>query len=172
MSSLESNLSEYDANSVPNGGNMSIGIVVSEWNNDITFALRDGCIETLKENGVEHDQIHTINVPGTYELPVGARLLFGKEKLDAIICIGCVIKGETMHDEYINNAVAQGIMNLGLSSGKPVIFGVLTPNDKQQALDRAGGKYGNKGVEAAITAMKMIELANKCKMTNQGIGFQ
>ncbi len=171
MSSENKNLSTHDPKSVPNGKGMKIGIIVSEWNEDITFALRDGCLATLLKYKVNQKDILIEYVPGAYELPIGARLLAGKEKLDGVVCLGCVIKGETKHDEYINSAVAQGIMNLSLSSGKPIIFGLLTPNDKQQALDRAGGKYGNKGDEAAITALKMIALAKKCKQPKKGIGF-
>jgi len=111
------------------------------------------------------------HVPGAFELPLGARIVMGQEKIDAAICLGCVIKGETEHDVYINNAVATGIMTLGLTSKKPVIFGVLTPNTKQQALDRAGGKHGNKGVEAATTAIKMVHLNNPDHNSKKSIGF-
>jgi len=110
-------------------------------------------------------------VPGAFELPLGARIIMGQEKIDAAICLGCVIKGETDHDIYINNAVASGIMTLGLTSKKPIIFGLLTPNTKQQALDRAGGKYGNKGVEAAQTAMAMVHLNDPDRSTKKTIGF-
>lgn len=171
MSSANRNLSEHNPNDIPSGNEMNIGIIVSEWNEDITFALRDGCLATLMKYGVNQTNIHVEYVPGAYELPIGARLLAGKEKLDGVICLGCVIKGETEHDVYINNAVAQGIMNLSLSSSKPIIFGLLTPNDKQQAIDRAGGKYGNKGDEAAITALKMIKLSKDCKLPKKGIGY-
>jgi 6,7-dimethyl-8-ribityllumazine synthase len=113
-----------------------------------------------------------ITVPGAFELPSGAKLLLSQLSLDAVVCIGCVIKGETKHDEYISQAVANGIMQLSLMSGKPVIFGVLTPLDMQQALDRAGGKYGNKGIEAAHTALQMIQLQADIKQKDKkGIGF-
>jgi 6,7-dimethyl-8-ribityllumazine synthase len=170
MSSANQNLSST-ANHKIDGSSYNIGIVVSQWNNDITNELLKGCIDTLIENGVIMENIHTIEVPGAFELPVGAKMLAGKEKFNAIICIGCVIKGDTKHDEYINNAVASGIMTLSIVSGKPIIFGVLTPNDHQQALDRAGGKYGNKGIEAAMTALKMAELASSLKESKKGIGF-
>ncbi|MEM9836408.1 MAG: 6,7-dimethyl-8-ribityllumazine synthase, partial [Bacteroidota bacterium] len=127
----------------------------SDWNKDITHTLYQGCFDTLIKHGADEENIHTLQVPGTFELPAGARMIAGKQKLDAVICLGCVIKGETKHDEYINTAVAQGLINLSIATGKPYIFGVLTPNTHEQALDRAGGKYGNKGVEAAITAIRM-----------------
>jgi 6,7-dimethyl-8-ribityllumazine synthase len=171
MSSKEKNLSKQNKESIPSGKGKSIGIVVSEWNEDITFSLRDACIDFLLEHQVKKKDIYIKYVPGAFELPLGARLLSGKEKLDAVICLGCVIKGETTHDQYINTAVSTGIMNLSLTSGKPIIFGLLTPNDKQQAIDRAGGKHGNKGIEAAATALKMIEFASDCKRPSGGIGF-
>ena len=109
---------------------------------------------------------------GAFELPAAAKMLLSQKSLDAIICIGCVIKGETKHDEYISHAVANGLINLSLVSSKPIIFGVLTPNDMQQALDRSGGKHGNKGIEAAHTAIKMIHLANQIKNGDKKkIGF-
>jgi 6,7-dimethyl-8-ribityllumazine synthase len=122
-------------------------------------------------NGVNADNIHSIHVPGAFELPLGAKILASNEKVDALICLGCVIKGDTKHDEYISNAVANGIMTLNLASSKPVIFGVLTPNDMQQALDRSGGKHGNKGVESAMTALKMVALAKSFKSSKKGIGY-
>ncbi len=154
---------------LPSGKGMSMGIVVSDWNKEITHAMLTACRDTLIEAGVESDDIHICHVPGTFELPFGAKTLLGQKKLDAVICIGCVIKGETDHDKYINQAVSTGIMHLGLTSGKPVIFGVLTPNNMEQALDRAGGKYGNKGVEAATTAIYMAALGKEDKSGK--IGF-
>ncbi len=171
MSSKDKSLSEVELPNLSQPGRLHIGIVVSEWNDDITMPLKDGCYSTLLSAGITEDHIHVVTVPGAYELPLGARLLAGKEKLDAVVCIGCVIKGETKHDEYINNAVAQGIMNLGLSSGKPVIYGVLTPNSKEQAIARAGGKHGNKGIEAAATALRMIGLSQELHHSKQSIGF-
>lgn len=171
MSSKNNNLSKGSEQDLPTIKDFHIGVVISDWNEDITYSLRDGCLEILKKFGATDESIHLVHVPGAYELPMGARIILSSERVDAVICIGCVIKGETQHDEYINNAVAQGIMNLGLTSGKPVVFGVLTPNDHQQALDRAGGKYGNKGVEAATTAIKMIHLAKQSKEPKSKIGF-
>lgn len=171
MSSKDNNLSSSTDHEIQSAKGFKIGIVVSEWNEDITFSLRDAAIETLKKYEVSEEDIFVKYVPGAYEMPMGARLMMKKEFLDAVICLGCVIKGETAHDIYINQAVASGIMQLGLTSGTPVIFGLLTPNDKQQAIDRAGGKYGNKGVEAATTAIKMIHFAKDTKDTKKSIGF-
>ena len=171
MSSKDQNLSSGSHKKYENTSDYSIGIVVSEWNSEITHAMRDAAIQTLQSHGVLEENIYIKDVPGSFELPLGARLLLGKEKIDAVICIGCVIKGETSHDEYINHAVATGIMNLGLTSGKPIVFGVLTPNDMQQAKDRAGGKYGTKGDEAAITALEMVALSKDTKLSKKSIGF-
>jgi 6,7-dimethyl-8-ribityllumazine synthase len=172
MSTANKNLSIPTFGQLKNIENIKIGVVTAEWNHDITFAMRDACIEELHKYGCHSDDIINVTVPGAFELPSGAKLLLANHKLDAVICIGCVIKGETKHDEYISNAVAHGIMTLSVMSGKPVIFGVLTPNDLQQAIDRAGGKYGNKGVEAAHTAIKMIHLAKDIKkLDKKTIGF-
>ena len=146
-------------------------VVVSDRNEEITHALYEGCYDTLVKHGVDADNIHTAQVPGTFELPVGAKMLASSKKVDAVICIGCVIQGETKHNEYINNAVATALATMGMASGKPFIFGVLTPNDEQQAKDRAGGKYGNKGVEAAVTAIRMAQLKQSLGVTKSKIGF-
>ncbi len=158
MSSSLKNLSTHDDSSIPTAADMIFGIVVAEWNPHITHALYEGCIATLLKHGAKEENIHVAQVPGSFELPIGARILSGQHTLDAVICLGCVIKGETSHDEYINNAVATGLVNLAINTGKPYIFGLLTTNDEQQALDRAGGKHGNKGVEAAVTAIRMAAL--------------
>lgn len=171
MSSTDKNLSKNKIDAIPNIATKVCGVVTSEWNEAITSILEKGCIETLIKHGVLKKNIHILKVPGSFELPLGARMLATKERLDAVICLGCVIKGETRHDEYINQAVAHGIMQLGLTSGRPVVFGVLTPDNMEQAVDRAGGKHGNKGIEAAVTALKMIALADKLKMSKSNIGF-
>jgi 6,7-dimethyl-8-ribityllumazine synthase len=158
MASALKNLSTYDDSTIPAAGDMIFGIVVSEWNAHITHALYEGCLETLLKHGAKEENIHIAQVPGSFELPVGARILAGQHNVDAVICLGCVIKGETSHDEYINHAVATGLVNLGITTGKPFIFGLVTTNDEAQALDRAGGKHGNKGVEAAVTAIRMAAL--------------
>lgn len=171
MASALKNLSTYDEENIPDATEMSFGIVVADWNRDITHALYEGCFETLLKHGAKEENLYVAQVPGAFELPAGARILSGREKLDAVICLGCVIKGETQHDEYINNAVATGLMNLSISTGKPFIFGVLTPNTHQQALDRAGGQHGNKGVEAAVTALRMAALKKEMPEGKKSIGF-
>lgn len=133
-------------------------IVVAEWNEDITGALYEGAYSSLIANGVNKKNITRQNVPGTFELSLGALLMAERKNIDAVICLGCVIQGETPHFDYICQAVAYGITEVNLKTRKPVIFGVLTTLDKQQAIDRAGGKYGNKGEEAALTAIKMLEM--------------
>lgn len=137
---------------------MRVAIVVSEWNTEITEALYDGALNTLKKFGCAENDIVKRYVPGSFELTLGAQLMAERNKFDAVICLGCVIQGETRHFDFICDAVANGITNLNLKFNIPVIFGVLTPDTMQQALDRAGGKHGNKGDEAAITAIKMVAL--------------
>ncbi len=171
MASNLKNLSKYDEKNIPSGSKLNVGIVCAEWHDEITHELYKGCVETLTKHGVDDNNIYTAQVPGAFELPSGAKMLAASESLDAIICIGCVIKGETSHNDYINQAVANGITTLSVMSGKPIIYGVLTPNDKQQALDRAGGKYGNKGVEAAVTALRMAALKKELASTKSTIGF-
>ena len=172
MASSLKNLSTYDDANMPSAKKMNFGIVVADWNEKITHALYEGCHETLLKHGANEDQITTVQVPGTFELPGGAKLMLQHKKYDAIICIGCVIKGETSHNEYINHSVANGLVNLTVMSGVPCIFGVLTPNDEQQAIDRSGGKYGNKGVEAAVTAIRMAAIKEDLKKKEKrSIGF-
>ncbi len=171
MASAKKNLSSYDLSSIPSATDMKFGIALSEWNEKVTHDLYEGCYETLVKHGASEENIHTIQVPGSFELPVGAKLLMDQHKIDAVICIGCVIKGETSHNEYINHAVATGLVNLGIASSIPVVFGVLTPNDQQQAEDRAGGKHGNKGIEAAVTAIRMASIKRALKLSKQKIGF-
>jgi 6,7-dimethyl-8-ribityllumazine synthase len=174
MSSALKNLSVYDAEKMPDAKEFLFGIVVADWNAHITHSLYEGCYDTLTRHGAVAENIHTVQVPGAFELTAAARMLVQSKKLDAVICLGCVIKGETAHNEYINNAVAQGLTQLGIASGRAFIFGVLTPNDEQQALDRAGGKYGNKGIEAAQTAIRMAALRKDLQTASggkQAIGF-
>ncbi|MEZ5054498.1 MAG: 6,7-dimethyl-8-ribityllumazine synthase [Chitinophagales bacterium] len=158
MATALHNLSEYDTDKVPSGEGKAYGIVVAEWNKHITFELLNGCIETLHKHGVLKEDIHISIVPGTFELPFAAKMLAKQHHLSSVICLGCVIKGETDHDIYINTSVANALQNLNIEFDIPFIFGVLTPNNEQQALDRAGGKHGNKGVEAAVTALKMCTI--------------
>jgi 6,7-dimethyl-8-ribityllumazine synthase len=133
-----------------------IAVIVSEWNEEITDALFHGAQASLLAHGVHKENIIRKNVPGSFELTLGAQWMAQRDGIDAVICLGCVIQGETPHFDYICQAVAYGITEVGLKTGKPVIFGVLTTLNKQQALDRAGGKYGNKGEEAALTAIQML----------------
>jgi 6,7-dimethyl-8-ribityllumazine synthase len=156
---------------VPSGAGLKIGIVVSEWNASITGSLLDGCRATLLKHEVAEDHIVVQQVPGSYELPMGARLLSSGQNFDAIICLGCVIKGETKHDQYISQSVASGLMQLSLMTNVPVIFGVLTPNTQAQAEARAGGELGNKGEESAITAIKMAILKQRLGKSPHKIGF-
>ncbi|MEM9298634.1 MAG: 6,7-dimethyl-8-ribityllumazine synthase [Bacteroidota bacterium] len=156
MASSEKSLSSYKESNIANMTNKRFAIIVSEWNDSVTEALYDGAYNTLRENGVPKDNIIRKNVPGSFELSLAAQWVANEKYIDAVICLGCVIQGETKHFDFICNAVANGLTNVGLKFNKPVIFGVLTPNSQQQALDRAGGKHGNKGDEAAITAIKML----------------
>ncbi len=171
MASSIQNLSAALTEDVPSAKGMKFGIVRAEWNTKVTGDLQKGCSDFLIEKGAKEEDITCIDVPGSYELPMGAKILMGTEKYDAIICIGCVIKGETKHDEYISLAVANAIAQLGILSNTPVIFGVLTPNNMEQALDRSGGKHGNKGIEAAATAIKMAKLKKENKGVKKSIGF-
>ena len=152
------NLSAYNPEIVPDAGEMRFGIVVSDWNMEVTWALLKGAIKTLKKHGAKEKNIIVKHVPGSYELTLGAQFLAEYDDLDAIICLGCVIQGETPHFTFICQGVTQGITQLNMEYNIPFIFGLLTTNDQQQAVDRAGGKLGNKGDEAAVTAIKMAAL--------------
>lgn len=158
MSSADKNLSVFATNELPDVSQKRFAVVVAEWNTDVTKALFQGAYDTLLHYGAVAENIVRGNVPGSYELTLAAQWYAQRADIDAVICIGCVIQGETKHNDYINHAVAQGLTNVSLKTNKPVIFGVLTPNTQQQALDRAGGIHGNKGDEAAITAIKMLGL--------------
>jgi 6,7-dimethyl-8-ribityllumazine synthase len=156
MASSQKNLSDFSSKNVNDVTNRKFGILVSEWNSEVTDALYAGAFETLVNNGVRRENIIRRDVPGSFELTLGAQWMAQLEGIDAVICLGCVIQGETRHFDFICNAVANGITEVNLKYNKPVIFGVLTPENQKQALDRAGGKHGNKGDEAAITAIKML----------------
>ncbi|KYG83705.1 6,7-dimethyl-8-ribityllumazine synthase [Roseivirga echinicomitans] len=156
MASNLKSLSDYSDKNITDMGKKKFAIVVSEWNEEVTESLYQGAYETLIANGVSKDNIIKKMVPGSFELSMGAQWMAQIEEIDAVICLGCVIQGETRHFDFICDAVAHGITNVSLKYNKPVIFGVLTPNTQKQALDRAGGKHGNKGDEAAITAVKML----------------
>lgn len=157
MASTLKNLSDFSHTTIPSGKGKKIGIVVSEWNGAITNALLEGALKVLKKNAVSYKNIEVKYVPGSFELTLGAQYFAGKKGVDAVIVLGCVIQGETRHFDFICDAVAHGVTNVSLKYNKPVIFGVLTPNTLKQAQDRAGGKHGNKGEEAAVTALKMLD---------------
>lgn len=157
MATIHSNLSAYDKADVPSGEGKKISIVVAEWNAEITENLFDGAFLTLIDCGVEVSDITRTNVPGSFELVYGARKALEKD-VDAVIVIGSVIQGQTKHFDFVCHGVTQGITALNLEGKAPVIFCVLTDNTLQQAQDRSGGKHGNKGVEAAVAALKMTVL--------------
>ncbi|WP_296623260.1 6,7-dimethyl-8-ribityllumazine synthase [Marivirga sp.] len=159
MASNLKNLSEHSGKNMKGLQKKKFAILVSEWNEEVTESLYNGAYETLLENGIPKENIQKHYVPGSFELSLGAQWMAERKEIDAVICLGCVIQGETKHFDFICDAVAHGITNVSLKYNKPVIFGVLTPNTQQQALDRAGGKHGNKGDEAAFTALKMLGLA-------------
>jgi 6,7-dimethyl-8-ribityllumazine synthase len=163
MSSQHKNLSDFSNSEVPSAAGFRFGIVVAEWNAEITGALYQGAYDNLLKYGATENDILTYQVPGSFELTSGADLLLKNNILDAVICLGCVIQGETRHFDFICSAVAHGVSNVAIKYSVPVIFGVLTTDNHQQAVDRSGGKYGNKGDEAAVTAIKMAKMAKDLK---------
>lgn len=162
MATAYQNLSDYDFNSVPDASDMNIGIVVAEWNRHITEKLLEGACNTLEKHGIKPENIIVKRVPGSFELTFAAKRLADTKDIDAVIALGCVVKGDTPHFDYVCSGVTQGITELNLMYDIPFIFGLLTTDNMQQAEDRAGGKYGNKGDEAAVTAIKMIDFS--CKL--------
>lgn len=150
------NLSAYDANRVPHAGGMKFDIIVSDWNSDVTFALCEGAIETLKKHGAFDKDIRVFHVPGSFELVYAAKKSCQCKDVDAVIVLGCVVRGGTPHFDYVCQGTTNGIAALNAEGTKPVIFGLLTTDDMQQALDRSGGALGNKGVECAQTAIRMV----------------
>jgi len=159
MATALKNLSEYNKELVPNGADFKVGIVVSEWNVQITFNLFKGAQQALLENGVKEENIHMQFVSGAFELPLGSQYFCEQGIVDGVIAIGVVIQGETKHFDFVCSGTTQGIMDVMLKYNKPVAFCLLTDNNIQQSIDRSGGKNGNKGIEAAIACLKMI--ANK-----------
>lgn len=155
------NLSKQANQEVPNAAGMKIGIVYAEWNPEVTISLKNGAIATLIKYGVNLEDIYVEEVPGTFELTLGGQLMAENRDVDAVILLGCVIQGETRHFDFICQGVTYGITKLNLEYGIPFIFGVLTTENQQQALARAGGKLGNKGDEAAYTAIKMVNLSRR-----------
>lgn len=152
------NLSAYDRSTIPNAESFRFGIVVSEWNEEITDNLYKGAYNTLLDHGVNKDNIFISNVPGSFELIYGCKHMIKNNNLNALIAIGSVIKGETKHFDFVCEAVSQGIKDINILYDVPTIFCVLTDDNRQQALDRSGGKHGNKGIESAIAAIKMANL--------------
>ncbi|WP_370478587.1 6,7-dimethyl-8-ribityllumazine synthase [Tamlana flava] len=157
MATANKNLSDYDKNTIPNAKGFRFGIVVSEWNDNITEGLFKGAYDAFIENGVLPENIIRWNVPGSFELIYGSKKM-QEQYVDAVIAIGSVIQGETKHFDFVCEGVTQGIKDLNVLHNTPVIFCVLTDNTMQQAIERSGGKHGNKGTEAAIAAIKMAEL--------------
>ena len=158
MATENKNLSAYDKATIPSAKDFRFGIVVSEWNAEITEGLYEGAYEALLDCGALGDNIIRWNVPGSFELTYGSKKMINSQKVDAVIAIGSVIQGETKHFDFVCSATAQGIKDLNVLYDTPVIFCVLTDNNMQQAKDRSGGKHGNKGAEAAIAAIKMAAL--------------
>ncbi len=171
MSSTLKSLAQYDLSDLTDPAGVTVSIVVADWNQEITHAMLQACQETLTQVGLEKDCISVFHVPGSFELPAAARMIDDRHGPDAVICLGCVVQGETKHNEYINYAVAHGLTQLSLMRAKPFIFGLLTTSNLEQARDRSGGKHGNKGEEAAITALKMIELKRGLRESVDSIGF-
>ena len=163
MASNLKNLSDFSHMEIPSGAGLKIVIVVADFNHEVTDALAEGAYNTLKKHQVKEEDIIVKRVPGSIELTLGAQLLKEKLHLDAIICLGCVIQGETRHFDYVCDSVTQGITQLNIKYQAPFVFGVLTTDNQQQAKDRAGGKYGNKGDECAVAAIRMAHFSGELK---------
>ncbi len=159
MATKLKNLSNTSIEKSDTFGKYRIAIVVAEWNSEITFAMMNGAIDFLVSKGVKEKNISVSKVPGSFELALAAQWCAEQKKIDAVITLGCVIQGETRHFDFICDACANGIMNVSLLTNKPVAFGVLTTKNEKQAKERAGGKHGNKGVEAAETVLKMLTVS-------------
>ncbi len=158
MSTANHNLSDYESDKLPSASDMRFGVVVSEWNPDVTEGLLNGVLQTLQKQGANPDQIVVQYVPGSFELVYGSKCLADNAHVDAVIALGSVVRGDTPHFDYVCQGVTQGISYLNATQPVPIIFGLLTTDTMEQATDRAGGRYGNKGDEAAVTAIKMIAL--------------
>jgi 6,7-dimethyl-8-ribityllumazine synthase len=171
MASELKNLSNFEGTDVPNASEMKFGIVWAEWNHKTTHGLMQGAYDSLIKYGAKAENIITKTVPGAFELTLGGQYMAELGQVDAVICIGCVIQGDTKHFDFICDAVAKGITNLNLKYNMPFIFGVLTVNTQEQADDRTGGKHGNKGDEAAVTAIKMLGMKKSFEEHKTKIGF-
>ena len=158
MATATHNLSDHDPASVPSGAGLRFGLVISEWNHEITDALRRGARETLLKHGVKEKDLMERWVPGSFELAAGAQFLLEQTKLDGVICLGSIVRGETPHFDYVCQGTTHGIMTVGLKFSLPVIFGVLTDDTMEQARDRSGGRHGNKGIDCAVAVLKMAAL--------------
>ncbi|MEC5394603.1 6,7-dimethyl-8-ribityllumazine synthase [Bergeyella sp. RCAD1439] len=165
------NLSDYKPLHITNADDFTIGIVVSEWNDFITFNLRDATLALLEKEGVKKENLTVYTVPGAFELSYASMQLCKTQRFDAVIAIGCVIRGETAHFDYVCSAVAQGIKDCNTQTDTPTIFCVLTDDTKEQSIARSGGNLGNKGVEAAVTALKMIDFKRGLSPQQNHIGF-
>ena len=161
------NLSHYDRSTLPDAQHMRVGIVVSEWNSAITDKLLDGAHKTLLECGVRPENITVERAPGSFELALAAQFLLDTLRIDGVICLGSIIRGETPHFDFVSQACANAVASCGLRNGRPVIFGVLTDDTLQQAEARSGGALGNKGVDAAIACMKMVDLRKRMRETSR-----
>ncbi len=164
MATQLKNLSDFSGTTVPSAAPYTFAVIAAEWNPEVTGALYKGAIEALREHGALAENVQSHWVPGSFELTAAADMVLSSQMVDAVICLGCVIQGETRHFDFICDAVANGLSNVAIKYTKPVIFGVLTPDNQQQAIDRAGGKHGNKCVEAAVTASKMAHLGKTLGM--------
>jgi len=169
MTAKIKDLSSIAQNQVPDGSGLRIGIAVADWNPEVTGALLEGALTTLTDKGVDREDIYVYHVPGSFELPQAASLMITGMDLDVVICLGCIIQGETRHFEFIAQAVAQSSMQLGIETDVPVIFGVLTTDTHEQAKARAGGKHGNKGDEAAAAAIRMGRLHQQMMPTTDDL---
>jgi len=163
MSTKYQNLTDYNPENVPEAGDMCFVIVVSEWNPSVTEKLMEGAYNTLLKHGAKAENIRVVHVPGSFEIIYAAKRIIKSIKPDAVIGLGCVVRGDTPHFDYVCSAVTQGFAQLNAEGDTPCIFGLLTTNNLQQAIDRSGGRYGNKGVESAITAIIMADLTRKFK---------
>lgn len=165
------NLSDYKPLNISNADEYNIGIVFAQWNDFVTYNLRDAALDILKKEGVKKENIKLFEVPGAFELSYAAMQLCKERKFDAVIAIGCVIRGETAHFDYVCSAVAQGIKDCNILTDTPTIFCVLTDDTKEQSIARSGGNLGNKGVEAAVTALRMIDFKKNLSGKTHHIGF-
>ena len=166
MSSQDKNLSDLNYDLSGDASELKISVVHSEWNKEITHRLLAGCLQSLKDMGVDEKNITSISVPGSFELPMGPQMLIESTdpKPNAVICLGCIIRGETSHFDFVAQSVSSGVKDVALKFSIPVVFGVLTDDTKTQSLDRSGGQHGNKGEEAAVTAIRMALLQRKLRM--------